>query len=363
MRLGVAAAIVDGSLIAGDIEVEEGRVKAVGLSARAGGAIAVPGFVDVHTHGFGGVDFSSADEIDLERASVALAETGVTRFQPTLPTLAPNEMQRAVERHASAKYPGAKFGGSHLEGPFLSPLYPGAHPPELLLEPNLDVVRDLLGSGRVAHMTVAPELAGAMELISFLVSAGVTVSIGHSDADATIARAAFAGGATGVTHVFNASRPLRHRDPGIIGVALTEPGVFVTAVFDGVHLSREVAMVVVRSAGNRLVAITDAMAAAGLGEGEFTLGRQTVEVVGSRATLSDGTIASSVLTMDAAFRNLLDLGLSVGEASAATSSTPATMAGMKVGSLAPGSPADLVVLDTAFAVSATYIDGILSFSV
>lgn len=363
MRLGVAAAVVGDTLVEGDVDVDEGRIEAVGLPGSRGGSTAVPGFMDIHTHGFGGVDFSSATESEIEAASVALASTGVTRFQPTLPTMSMEEMQRGLQVHASAQYPGAKFCGTHLEGPFLSPLYPGAHPPEMLLPPDLAIARDLVESGNVAQMTVAPELAGALELIDFLVSAGVAVSIGHSDADATIARAALARGANGVTHVFNASRPLRHRDPGIIGVSLTDPGIFVTAVFDGIHLSREVAIVVVRSAGSRLVAITDAMAAAGLGEGEFTLGRRTVNVVGSQATTSDGTIASSVVTMDTVFRNLLDLGLSVVEAAAATSTTPAKMAGLESGSLATGSVADLVVLDEDFAVSATYIEGTRVYSI
>jgi N-acetylglucosamine-6-phosphate deacetylase len=362
MNLGVGAAVVDGSVVAGDVAIEDGRVAAVALPGGSGRGLALPGFFDLHTHGFAGVDFSTAEVDEIDRVSEALTATGVTRFQPTLPTLTPEAMGEAVARHSAATYPGAKFGGSHLEGPFLSSRYPGAHPKQLLLEPDLEVARYLVESGRVAQMTIAPELPGALDLISYLISLGVKVSLGHSDADSALARAAFASGATGLTHAFNASRPLRHRDPGITGAALVDPNVFVTAIVDHVHLSGEVATIVARAAGDRLVAITDAMAAAGLGDGDFTLGDQEVNVVGPVARLSDGTIASSVLTMDAAFRNLVDIGLSVAEAAVATSLAPARMAGVDANSLRPGSPADMVVLDADLAVSATYIDGIRVFS-
>lgn len=362
MNLGVRSALVDGALVHGDVSVENGRVAAVALPVGRGVGIAAPGFVDVHTHGFAGVDFAGATAAEIDRASLALTGTGVTLFQPTVPTMTVAEMSRALAEHASASYPGARFAGTHLEGPFLSPHFAGAHPVDLLRDPDLELTRRLIGSGRLAQMTLAPELPGAMELIGFLVDSGITVALGHSDADAACARAGLAKGAVALTHVFNASRPMHHRDPGIIGVALADSTVFVTAVVDHVHLSPEVSTIVARSVGDRLVAVTDAMAAAGSGDGQFTLAGQEVEVRGGRAQLGDGTIASSVLTMDAAFRNLVGLGLSLPRAAQATSSAPSRMIGVAPVTLAPGSPADIVILDDGLDVVATYVGGNQVFS-
>lgn len=363
MRLGVASAVVDGHLIEGDVEIRDGVIAELGLSGGSRNRIALPGFIDVHTHGYGGVDFAKASTEEMERASTALAATGVTAFQPTLITMGIEAMEAALEVHSAADYPGARFLGSHLEGPFLSPRYPGAHEPHLILEPDVGIARRLLGAGRVAQVTMAPELEGAVPLLQFLLSAGVQVAVGHSDASASEANSFFDAGATAITHIFNASRPMTHRDPGIVGAALARSDVHVTAIFDGVHLSREASVVVTRSAGKRLVAITDAMAAAGMGGGTYPLGDQTVDVDGTSVRLSDGTIASSVLTMDSAFRQLVDLGLTLAEASIATSTAGAALVDRnELGRLAPGVPADVVVVDGSLGVVSTLVGGVEVFS-
>jgi N-acetylglucosamine-6-phosphate deacetylase len=362
MRLGVSASVVDGALIDGDVEVADGLINAVGIGGSVGRGIALPGFIDVHTHGYRGVDFARATEAEMSEASVALTATGVTAFQPTLITMEIDEMREAAAIHARAGYPGARFLGTHFEGPFLSPDYPGAHRPELLRLPDLTIARGLSDVG-MAQMTLAPELDRSIELIQFLVSEGTVISLGHSNADAVRANTGFDAGARALTHVFNASRPMGHRDPGIIGAALSRDDVFITAIFDGIHLSREAASVVVRVAGDRLVAITDAMAAAGMGPGSYELGNQLVNVSDGEARLGDGTIASSVLTMDQAFRSLVELGLTVAEAATATSSAPASMCSRAdLGRINPGQAADMVIVDDGFFVMRTVVGGNEVFS-
>lgn len=357
MRLGVAAAVVDGRLVQGDIEVEGPSVVAVGVGG-AGRGVALPGFIDIHTHGYDGVDFAFASPEEMATASSALAATGVTGFQPTLLTLTETDFRSALQSHAAARYEGAAFLGTHLEGPFLSPQYPGAHDSDLLREPDLELCRRLVDSGQVGQMTLAPELPGAFDLIELLGQAGSAIAVGHSAADAAVAHRAFDSGARILTHVFNASRPFSHRDPGVGGVALTRPDVFISAVVDNVHLSREATLLAMGVGPARFLVVTDAMSGTGQGDGTFRLGNREVTVHGGEARLADGTIASSVLTMDAALRNLVELGWDLPQASAALASTPARAIGRAdLGSISVGSPADIVVVDDDLSVIATFVSG------
>lgn len=357
MRLGVAAAVVDGRLVPGDVELEGPSVVAVGVGG-TGSGVALPGFIDIHTHGYDGVDFANASRDEMRAASLALTTTGVTGFQPTLLTLDESEFIDSLQVHAAAHYEGAAFLGTHLEGPFLSPEYPGAHDPELLRTPDSDLCRRLIDSGEVGQMTLAPELPGAFELIELLGQAGSAVAVGHSDADAAVAHRAFDSGARILTHVFNASRPFSHRDPGVAGVALTRPDVFISAVVDNVHLSTEATLLAMGVGADRFLVVTDAMSGAGKGEGTFQLGNREVTVHGGEARLADGTIASSVLTMDAALRNLVELGWSLPQASAALASTPARAIGRpELGVIRVGGRADIAVVNDELAVLATFVSG------
>jgi N-acetylglucosamine-6-phosphate deacetylase len=357
MRLGVAAAVVDGRLTPGDVEVEGSSVVAVGVSG-TGSGVAVPGFIDIHTHGYRGVDFAYASPGEMATASRALTETGVTGFQPTLLTLAEPDFHAALQSHAAARYDGAAFLGTHLEGPFLSPVYPGAHDPGLIREPDLGLCRRFIDSGQVGQMTLAPELSGAFELIGLLGQAGSAVALGHSDADSSVAHRAFDSGARILTHVFNATRAFSHRDPGLVGVALTRPDVFISAVVDNVHLSREATLLAMGVGPERFLVVTDAMSGTGQGEGTFSLGNREVTVHGGEARLANGTIASSVLTMDAALRNLIELGWNLPQASAALATTPALAIGRgDLGVISVGAPADIVVLDDDLNVRSTLVSG------
>ena len=362
MRLGVAAAVVEDELVPGDVEVDNGLIASVGLDSPDGSGIAVPGFIDIHTHGYLGVDFSRDDPEAIRAASAGLVSTGVTSFRPTLMSLPEESTAAALARIAAADSYGSRILDAHLEGPFLSPEHPGAHSIDHLVEPEPELIERLVVRGRIGHITIAPELDGALELIPWLVEQGIVVSIGHSDATAETAHNAFDLGASALTHVFNAVRPFRHRDPGPVGAALSREDVFVEMILDWVHLSAEAAMVAVRAAGPRLIAITDGMEAAGLGDGTYHLGDREVVVRDGEARLADGTIASSVLTMDAAFRNLLELGLDLAAAVRATSTAPARLVGRPgLGSLTPGTVADVTVLDDDHRITMTLVDGDVRF--
>jgi N-acetylglucosamine-6-phosphate deacetylase len=354
VRLGVAAALVDGVPVPGDVSVADGRVEAVGLGG-AGAGLAVPGFVDVQVNGFAGVDFLTAEPEDYARVDRALAATGVTAYLPTFITAPASEYRRALAVLSAA---GPRRLGAHIEGPFLSPAWPGAHPPEHLLEPDIALVDELRESGPITTMTVAPELPGGLDLVAALVERGVVVHIGHTDADAETAHAAFDRGARALTHIHNAHRRFRPRDPGPAGVALVRPDVAVTAIVDGVHLAGETAASAWMAARERLCLITDAISAAGLGEGTFRLGEREVVVAGGASRLADGTLAGSTVTMDRAVRELVALGASTSEAVYAATAAPARLLGRDdVGRLAPGVSADVAVLDDALDVTRTLVGG------
>jgi N-acetylglucosamine-6-phosphate deacetylase len=350
MRLGVEAAIVEGALVRGDLAIEDGRILAAGLEG-AGSGIAVPGFVDLQVNGFAGVDFAVADTDGYRRAGAALLATGVTAFQPTLITAPEAELAAALAEVPACPI-GARILGVHVEGPFLSPRRMGAHAAAARLDPDLALARRLLDAGPVSYMTLAPELPGALELIDLLLARGIVVSCGHTDATAGAAHAAFDRGARTVTHLFNAMRPLGHRDPGIAGAALARDDVVVQVILDGVHLADETARIAWKAAAGRLALVTDAI-------GGSRLGNDDVEVVDGAARRADGTLAGSVATMPEAVRNLHALGATLEQAVAAATAVPARVLGRgDVGVLRVGGPADVVVLDDRLEVRSVHTAGL-----
>jgi N-acetylglucosamine-6-phosphate deacetylase len=357
MRLGVEAAIVDGVLLPGDVGVEDGRIAEVALGGRRGRGIAVPGFVDLQVNGFGGVDFAATDAASYRRAGQALLETGVTAFQPTL-TTAPEAELVAALGEVPAEPIGPRILGVHLEGPFLSPRRLGVHRAAARRDPDPALLERLLDAGPVSYVTLAPELDGALELVDLLHARGVVVSCGHSDATAEEAGRAFERGVGTVTHLFNAMRPLSHRDPGIVGAALARDDVIVQVILDGHHLAEETARVVWRAAGGRVALVSDAIAAAGVGDGRSRLGEQEVEVLNGIARRDDGVLAGSVVTMLQSVRNLHALDVPLVDAIAAATSVPARAARRTdVGVLRPGGPADVVVLDDRIEIATVLVAG------
>ena len=362
MRLGVKAALVGGELIDGDVEIEDGTITRLGVSPAGSEGIAVPGFVDLHINGIAGIDFLTAEPDDYRRAGEALAGTGVVAYQPTFVSSeqgAYDDPLRAAAA-ASEEQAGALplVLGVHLEGPFLSPEWPGAHVPEHMRLPDLGLAERLLDAGPVTTMTLAPELPGALDLIDWLVARGVVVSCGHSDADAEQAHAAFDRGARAMTHVHNAHRRWRPRDPGVGGAALVRPEVTVQAIVDGVHLAPESAFGAFLAARERFCLVTDAIEAAMLDPGEYELGGRPVRLRDGAVRLPDGTLAGSVLTMDEAVRNLAASGADWTDAVHAASTAPARLIGRDdLGRLAPGMPAHLTVLGDGLRVLRTLVRG------
>src|SRR3990170_1952339 len=338
MRLEVEAALVGGRIVQGDLEITAGEVTAVGLASPPGRGIAVPGFVDLQVNGFAGVDFQGADADGYERAGHALLETGVTSYLPTFITAPEEEFVEAL-REVPSTTDGARILGAHIEGPFLSPERLGAHPASARRDPDPELLDRLLDAGPVRLMTLAPEIPGAHALVRTLLQRRVTVSFGHSDANAEEANAGFELGVHTVTHLFNAMRPFHHRDPGIEGVALARDDVFVQLILDGAHVAPETASLVWRAARGRLALVTDFTAAPG--------GRTP-----------DGVLAGGTAPMIEGVRNLHALGASFEEAVGAATEIPARILGHPTaGRLDVGLPADIVVLTDGLEIERVLVAG------
>jgi N-acetylglucosamine-6-phosphate deacetylase len=350
------------------VTIEDGLIAAVGVQPTGGRGVAVPGFVDLHINGAAGVDFLTAGPEDYRRAGEALLRTGVVAYQPTFVS-SPVEAYAEPLRTAEELVQGPPerglplIAGVHLEGPFLSPAWPGAHAPEYLREPDAKLAERLVAGGPVTMMTLAPERPGGLELIGWLIERSVVVSCGHTDADAAQAYAAYDRGASAITHLHNAHRRWRPRDPGVGGAALVRPDVTIQAIVDGIHLAPESAYAAFLAAGRRFCLVTDAIEAAMLDPGEYELGGRPVRVRDGAVRLPDGRLAGSVLTMDQALRNLVASGARLPDAVHAASGAPARLIGREdLGELRPGRPAHLVVLDEVLRVRRTFVGGVEAFS-
>jgi N-acetylglucosamine-6-phosphate deacetylase len=357
MRLGVGAALVDGTLLPGDVEVADGKIAAVGLGSPNGGGIASPGFVDLQVNGFAGVDFFSADADGYRLAGKALLECGVTAYQPTFITSPEQELVGALAE-VPANGVAPRVLGAHLEGPFISAERLGTHPADARRDPDRALLERLLAAGPVSHVTLAPELPGALELVELLRERGVTVSCGHSDATAAEAREAFARGVKTVTHIFNAMRPFAAREPGLAGAALVTDDVVVQVILDGVHLADDTARLVWQAAAGRVALVTDAIAAAHAGDGTYTIAGVDFEVEDGVARNAERVLAGSTVCMIDAVRNLVALGAPLEAALSAATALPARIAARpELGTLAPGTVADVVVLDDSLDIRRVLMHG------
>ena len=361
MRLGVEAALVDGSLVAGDVEILGGRIAGFGLASPNGHGIAVPGFVDLQVNGFAGVDFLTADAEGYRSAGEALLETGVTAFLPTFIT-SPEEQLLAALREVPAQpntqTDGPRILGAHLEGPFLSALRLGIHPAAARCNPDLGLIERLLDAGPVRLVTLAPELPGASGVIERLVRREIAVSAGHTDATAEQANAAFDLGVRSVTHLFNAMRPFHHRDPGIAGAAIARPDVIVQLILDWVHVAPVTAAMVWQAAQGRVALVTDAMSGGGLDDGAYRLGDVHVEIRDGVARGQTGALAGSTLTMIEAVRNLHSLGIPFEDAIGAATEVPARVLRLPaLGRIGVGLPADVIVLTEELEIERVLVEG------
>jgi len=329
--------------------------------------VLVPGLVDMQVNGCFGVDFVAADPAGWAEVSARLPETGVTSFVPTFITAPVPDLVAGLRRTAAlpADLGGARVLGVHVEGPFLSPDRHGAHDPALLRDPTPEAVDALIEAapGLLRMHTLAPERPGALAAIRRLVDAGVLVSVGHSDATAEQTEAAADAGARLVTHLFNAMRPLHHREPGVVGQGLADPRLTCGLIADLHHVAAPICRLAFAAAPGRIVLVTDAVAAAGMPPGTYDLGGQQISVdplgLPRRA---DGTIAGSGLRLDAAIANVVAAGVDLRSAVDAASRLPADILGRPdLGRIEAGGTADLVWLGDDLSARATWLAGRLAF--
>jgi N-acetylglucosamine-6-phosphate deacetylase len=326
----------------------------------------VPGLIDLQVDGYFGVNLPDVDAVGWARVVQRLPETGTTAFLPAFVTAPVGELGEALRwaaRFAAEPPAGARVLGVHMEGPFLAPGRPGAHRRDLIVPPSPASVAGLLaaGEGVLRIVTLAPEVEGGLAAVAALASAGVVVSVGHSDATARQVAAAVDAGARMVTHLFNAQRPLHHREPGVVGQALADPRLTCGLIADLSHVAAVACAIAFAAAPGRICLVTDASPAAGMPPGRYRLGGEPVEVRpgdGQAPRLADGTPAGSVLRMDQAVANMVAAGVGLPEAVAAATRVPADVLGRSdLGRLEPGAAADLVWLGDDLRTRAAWVAG------
>ncbi len=316
------------------------------------GDFLLPGFVDVHTHAFMGMDVMAGEEA-VRHMSRELKKVGVAAFLPTTMSASIEDTKTAVQGiDAAMKRPEPKGSivlGAHMEAPFLSAHRCGAQVAAHFLPPSMKAWLDMTGefASAVRIITLAPELNGAEGWIRHIASQGIVVSIGHTDATCEQTHQAADWGATHVTHLFNAQTPLNHREPGVPGAALTDDRLYVEVICDGIHLHPDTIRLTIRAKSReKAVLISDAMEAAGMPEGTYQLGGQTVYVKDGAARLSSGTLAGSTLLMAKGFQNLIRFGIKPEDAAFMATQSPADSIGEKrVGRIMAGAPAILTRWD------------------
>lgn len=323
----------------------------------------IPGMIDVHIHGANGYDMMDGTEDSIQEVSRACASTGCTSFLATSVSSTIEDLLNMIRSVKSVigREQGARIAGIHLEGPYLNPKRKGMQNEKYLRHPNLDEMKFIFqeAGSLIKMVTIAPELPGGLELISYLKEQGVVIAVAHSDATYEEAKLAFAAGASHVTHCFNGMRPIHHRDPGLIVAAFEEPHVSLQAIVDQVHLHPAIVRLMHRLKGPEgMVLITDALQAMGLGDGNYIFGGHHVTVSEGIARLADGTLASSTVTMNEALRLTEANGISMEDAVHMASTTPARILGLShKGKIEVGYDADLVLMDERYQVQWTMIEG------
>ena len=357
-------------LISVEIETEGEKIKRIKGIEDGNYPLILPGFIDVHTHGGGGMDVNPIESMeDVERLSSFYASHGVTSVQLSLVTDTEESMVKCLKVLGEArekKLKGAQLVGIHLEGPFLSDEYKGSMPSELIVDPDPELFdRYFTASrGHISYITIAPEREGAMPFISSLRRKGVVVSMGHSSAEYETALEAIENGVTSATHLFNAMKLFHMHRPAISGASLESDQVYTEIISDGFHLHPGTVRLVLKTKGlDKVVAITDSIMAAGLPDGEYKLGVNDVVVKDGDAKLRNGVRAGSTLTLDKALRNLIKFtGLGPETLWRILSLNQANMMGLSDrGALEVGKRADMVVLSKENEVMKTIVGGEVVF--
>lgn len=358
-----------------DVCIEDGLITAIvnprnhddGLVYDMKGNTAVPGFIDVHTHGAAGVDVNAADREGFEKIGHFFATQGTTSWLCSILTDTKEQTEKSIgcalehmEKHENC----ANLLGIHLEGPFLAKEYKGAMPEHLLISPDEQLLREYQekAKGNIRYITVSPEVLGVPEMIPVMKELGMTVAIGHSGADYDTAWKCIHNGAEAATHTFNAMKLLHQHFPAIMGAVL-ESDVYCEAICDGRHLHPGTVRFLIKAKGlDRVVAVTDSIMAAGLPDGEYMLGVNEVIVEDGDAKLKyGGSRAGSTLTTGKALKNLIAFtGRPLEEVVPMLTRNPAKLLNVydRIGSIATGKDADIVILDGEYNVCDTFVKGI-----
>lgn len=365
-----AAVLISGSKIAEVGLASHIRIPAGTPTFDARAYTLVPGFVDLHIHGAGGYDVMDADPEALPTVAATLARFGTTSFVPTTVTASPDQTVAAVERisafiratdNRTNRVAAAQPLGIHLEGPFISPARRGVHPAEWIAVPSLQLLTRFTAGAQVRILTLAPEIPGALDLVTAARKIQIVASMGHTDATYHQAMQAIHSGATHAAHVYNAMRPFSHRDSGVIGAVLTSPEVTAELIADGVHVEAAAMRVLLAAKGvDRTILVSDGTAATGMPDGSYPLGTFSVKVSGGVCRNAEGRLAGSTLTLDRAIRTVVGLGLPLRDAVQMATLNPARLLGVekRKGIIAPGADADLVLVDEKLAVRGVATRGV-----
>jgi N-acetylglucosamine-6-phosphate deacetylase len=313
------------------------------------GLTVLPGLIDVHAHGFYGMDTMDADLLSIARE---LAKKGTTSWLPTTMTSSPEDLKRVTE--APIEGDGCHILGIHLEGPYISKKYKGAQNETFIRPADLS---EFLSYPHVRVITVAPETEGCLEFIQQVTKRGYLVVLGHTAATYDQSCAAFRAGANGVTHLYNAMPPFHHRETGVIGAAfLNRP--YAQIICDGLHVSRAAVLTAYKMLGaDRMILISDSIRPAGLPDGQYESGGLPVTLKGRECRLADGTLAGSVSCLWDCVRKAIEFGISRQDAVRMASQTPAEWLGVKKGKLAVGYDADLLLVDQNLELQQVFLDG------
>ena len=348
-----------------DLYIEKGRIVSDidqvtdTTVINAEGMLVLPGLIDIHSHGAVGHDFSDGNIEGLQKILTYQYAHGITSYCPTTMTLPRERLLKIFHgirdcetnienRENISERNLSRIVGINMEGPFLDPAKKGAHRGEDIAAPDVDFFRECNNAcgGLIRLVTVAPNMKGALEFIKEIKNE-TTISLGHSSADYETAKAAFAAGASHVTHLFNAMNAFGHRTPGLIGAAAENETCMAELICDGVHVHESMVRAAFKLFPGRIVLISDSMRAAGMEDGVYELGGQQVTVSGNKALLPDGTIAGSVTNLYDCLQRAVSCGIPMGEAIAAATMNPAKSMGIfeDTGSLTPGKRADVILTD------------------